>query len=248
MDSVELQWRNSFVRGLKYVKSRKMKYLRGILVVIFLAGWAFLMPGCGDNDQVETEDDSRIPPEVPVREARCDHPTPPNGFLAAVGWMQSIHDDRLDGRSKVEVDWMRLHVTLDDGTKVVLKSDDFSAATSPMTYYGLYQRIPWYAGDKLENMPWTIDNGCLVLKPSNRPDRIFHWWNTSRTLVSHGVCRVWFEARVRITGPALVQAGVDYWKDLTIGYGGFDVNNTEAGVSDWYFESPEWQTIRVGEP
>lgn len=221
---------------------------RGILVVVSLAGLACMMIGCGGSDQVDSKGDSRIPPEVPIREARYDYPTPPNGFLAAVGWMQCIHDDRLDGSSKVEVDWMRLHATLDDGIKVVLKSDDFFASTSPMTYYGLYQRIPWYAGDKLENMPWTIDNGCLVIEPSNRSDRIFHWWNTSRSLVPPGVRRVWFEARVRITGPALVQTGVDYWKDLTIGYGGTDINNTEAGVSDWYFASAEWQIIRVGEP
>jgi hypothetical protein len=48
------------------------------------------------------------------------------------------------------------------------------------------------------------------------------------------------KARVRISSGALLQMGMDYWRNPTIGYasGG---NNHEAGCSNWYFPSDRWQ-------
>jgi hypothetical protein len=34
--------------------------------------------------------------------------------------------------------------------------------------------------------------------------------------------------------------GMDYWRSSTIPYGSGG-NNREAGASNWYFPSPEWQ-------
>jgi hypothetical protein len=41
---------------------------------------------------------------------------------------------------------------------------------------------------------------------------------------------------------------MDYWKNNTIDYGGPNVNNREAGASDWIFEATDWQMVRVGGP
>jgi hypothetical protein len=48
------------------------------------------------------------------------------------------------------------------------------------------------------------------------------------------------KARVRISQGALLQMGFDYWRNSTIEYGPGG-NNREAGASDWYFPSSEWQ-------
>jgi hypothetical protein len=182
------------------------------------------------------------------------HPTPPPGFAAVTGWMQAI-DIRGQGEpSTVEVDWMRLHATV-NGADVVLLEDLFASPNPAMEWYGLYRRDPWFAGDWLESMPFDLQGGAMILQPGLRPDRVFHWWNTApaqnvtRALVPAGTSRIWFEARARIAGGAGVQAGIDYWKDLTAPYAGVNVNNTEAGASDWYGNSTgDWQIIQIPSP
>lgn len=182
------------------------------------------------------------------------HPTPPSGFMAATGWMQAIDIQGQGTPSTVEVDWMRLHATANN-TDMILLGDTFDSRNPLMEWYGLYNRNPWYAGDWLGSMPFSVQNSALILEPSLYPDRIFHWWNTSptqnitRALIPAGTTQVWFEARVRITGGAGVQVGIDYWKDLTAPYAGLNVNNTEAGASDWYGNSSaDWQLIKFPSP
>jgi hypothetical protein len=51
-------------------------------------------------------------------------------------------------------------------------------------------------------------------------------------------------ARVRISSGALLQMGMDSWRSPTIPYGSGG-NNHEAGASNWYFPSPEWQKFRL---
>ncbi len=48
------------------------------------------------------------------------------------------------------------------------------------------------------------------------------------------------KARVRISTGALLQMGMDYWRNPTIGFGSGG-NNHEAGASQWYFPSDDWQ-------
>jgi len=38
----------------------------------------------------------------------------------------------------------------------------------------------------------------------------------------------------------MLQRGMDYWRSPTIPYGSGG-NNHEAGASNWYFPSPDWQ-------
>jgi len=39
-----------------------------------------------------------------------------------------------------------------------------------------------------------------------------------------------------------LQMGMDYWRSPTIPYGSGG-NNHEAGASDWYLPSPQWQEV-----
>ena len=46
-----------------------------------------------------------------------------------------------------------------------------------------------------------------------------------------------------------VQAGIDYWRDLDVQYGGCNVNNREAATSTWHFaDNPDWQLVFAGKP
>jgi hypothetical protein len=93
-------------------------------------------------------------------------------------------------------------------------------------------------------MPVTHDaaNHAAVLAVGRRADRVWHFWSPSpRAAIPTGSlegCTV--TARVKISPGALLQMGMDYWRTPTIGYG-TGGNNHEAGASNWYFPSEQWQ-------
>jgi hypothetical protein len=93
-------------------------------------------------------------------------------------------------------------------------------------------------------MPLTYDQSShsVVLRVGQSPDRVWHFWSPSpRAALPSGKlegCTV--KARVRISQGALLQMGVDYWRSPTIAYGPGG-NNHEAGASNWYFPSEQWQ-------
>jgi hypothetical protein len=80
------------------------------------------------------------------------------------------------------------------------------------------------------------------LNVGERPERVWHFWAASpRAAIPSGRldgCAV--TVRARISKGALLQIGFDYWHDPTTGYGSGG-NNHEAGASDWYFPSDQWQ-------
>jgi len=45
---------------------------------------------------------------------------------------------------------------------------------------------------------------------------------------------------VKISRGALLQMGMDYWRNPAVGFGAGG-NNQEAGASNWYFPSDRWQ-------
>jgi hypothetical protein len=220
------------------------KNILGFVVLVLL----LILNGCGGGSPETSSTAQFAPTESPHKSAYFRYSTAPSGFSAVVGWMQAIDIKGAGVPNKVEVDWMKLHAVA-NGVDTVIYEENFDAHTAEMDSYGLYNRNPWFEGDKLAGMPFSVQDSMLVLEPSTVPNRVFHWWDTTRSLVPSNYDRIWFEARVRISGGAGVQTGIDYWKDLTAPYAGLDVNNTEAGVSDWFGNSTsDWQIISVGRP
>jgi len=115
---------------------------------------------------------------------------------------------------------------------------------------GLYRRYPWFGTDVHEPIPLTYseDHSGVILRVGRRPERVWHFWAASaRTSLPSGHlegCTV--KTRVRISNGALLQVGFDYWRNSTVGYGSGG-NNHEAGASDWYFPSPEWQEAKFSD-
>ncbi len=195
--------------------------------------------------------DVRMPPELSQYHEYCRLTLPPAGFSAALPWMQTLHNGGENDSSMVEVDYLKITVRggLSDGD--VLFEDDYSTDLTLTGYDhgGTYLRYPFFYDEETYHwaMPAEIFGGNLIVQPDGSYwNRAFHWWTSSRATVPGDAEYLEAECRFRITGDACVQLGIDFWRDLTAGYAGLDVNNTEAGVSDFYFNTGtdgEWQTV-----
>lgn len=183
--------------------------------------------------------DPRIPEEVSYKAGYVNAVPAPPGFSSAMLWGIAIADTRASdyGSATVEVAETQLSCRA-DGKDVVLNDD------AAKIRGGLFRRIPWFGTNAYEPMAQDEQNQAVVLRVGRRADRIWHFWSASpRAVLPPGNlagCTV--TARVRISSGALLQMGMDYWRDANVGYG-TGGNNHEAGASNWYFPSPRWQEV-----
>jgi len=218
------------------------------LVLAILLGLA----GCGGNEEGSDRSANTlsVPDYVPsaVRQEWLRVLSPPPGATAVLFWGVALHDTRGAGTSEVLVDWERLLCRV--GTQdIEVDRNDFGQNMPG----GLCLKRPWCA-DMVDGLPVSIDtlHGAAVLQPALRPDHVFHWWGTyawpeGRPAIPMGATRCWVEARVKITGPALVQIGFDWYPSRT-GAGGAAGGVVEGAVSNWIGASNEWQVLSVGRP
>jgi hypothetical protein len=183
--------------------------------------------------------DPRVPEEASYKAGYVNSTPAPEGFSSVLLWGIAIADTRVAGYAgaTIEVAWTQLSCRA-DGREIVLNDDRGSVRG------GLYRRNPWFGSDEHEPMPLLRDaaGGAVVLRVGQRPDRVWHFWPTSpRAALPAGRlegCTV--KARVKVSPGALLQMGMDYWRNPTVGYGAGG-NNHEAGASNWYFPSERWQ-------
>lgn len=183
--------------------------------------------------------DVRVPEEASYKSGYVNSTLAAEGFSSVLLWGIAIADTRVPGymTSTVEVAWTQLSCRA-DGREVVLNDDRGSVRG------GLYRRNPWFGSDEHESLPPAFDlpNHAVVLRVGTRADRVWHFWPPSpRAALPAGRlegCAV--RARVKISPGALLQMGMDYWRNPTVGYGAGG-NNHEAGASNWYFPSERWQ-------
>jgi IPT/TIG domain len=182
--------------------------------------------------------DPRVPDEVSYK-AGYVNPTPaPGGFSSVQLWGIAIADKRVSGYESATVEIARTQLTCRVNGKEVVLNDDAGKVRG-----GLYQRNPWFATNRSEPMPLSYDteNQAVILEVGKRADRVWHFWSASpRPALPSGRlegCTV--KAWMKISGAALFQMGMDYWRDPTVPYA--PGNNHEAGASNWYFPSERWQ-------
>jgi hypothetical protein len=184
------------------------------------------------------QSDSRIPDEVRYKSAYINSPKPPD-FSSATLWGIAIADTRVPGYEPAHVEIARTKLTCRVDGKDFILNDDHAAVRG-----GLYSRHPWFATDAHDPIPlaYTENHTAVILRVGQTPDRVWHFWSASpRAALPPGHlqgCTV--TARVKISRGALLQMGMDYWRNPTIGYGNGG-NNHEAGASNWYFPSQHWQ-------
>jgi len=182
--------------------------------------------------------DPRIPEEVSYKAGYVNSEPAPPGFTSIMLWGIAIADTRVAGyeSAKVEVRRMQLSCRVDDRELPLI--DDIAKLRG-----GLYRRSPWFAHNQSEVMPTPYDqvDHAVILPVGQRSDRVWHFWSASpRPPLPEGRlqgCTVM--ALVKISKGALLQMGMDYWRNATVPYA--PGNNHEAGASNWYFPSDGWQ-------
>jgi hypothetical protein len=163
----------------------------------------------------------------------------PADFTSAMLWGIAIADTRAAhfDQAQVEIAETRLSCRV-DGKDVILNHDRGEVRG------GLYRRIPWFGTDTHTSMPlaYSDDHRSVILNVGAQPERVWHFWAASPrvTLPPGHLENCTVIVRARISSGALLQVGMDYWRNSTVGYGAGG-NNHEAGASDWYFPSPDWQ-------
>ena len=183
--------------------------------------------------------DPRVPDEVSYKAGYVNPVPPPREFKSALLWGIAIADTRVPGyeTATVEIASIQLSCRV-NGEDVVLNQDAGEVRG------GLYRRNPWFGTDQHDPMPVIHDllSHATILSVGQRGDRVWHFWSASPrvTLPSGNLEGCTVKARVKISPGALLQIGMDYWRNSTIGYGPGG-NNHEAGASNWYFPSEQWQ-------
>jgi hypothetical protein len=183
--------------------------------------------------------DPRVPDEVSYKAGYVNPVPPPRDFKSALLWGIAIADTRVPGHESAEVEITSTQLTCRVNGKDVILNDDQGSVRG-----GLYRRQPWFGTDQHDPMLVTHDvaNHTVVLPVGQRPDRVWHFWSASprAALPPGNLAGCTVKARVKISPGALLQMGMDYWRSPTIAYGSGG-NNHEAGASNWYFPSSQWQ-------
>ncbi len=181
----------------------------------------------------------------------------PAGFSekpAAVGWAQVATTTEQGGQDGIAfIDYLRLIEVGEHGNEKIIAEENYEENNSlslDKKKGGLYGRQPsWFANDKHEPIQNScLENGFLVLKAYETPEKILHWW-TARAEVKNGSRHV-VEARFKLQGKVCLQLGLDYWKDLKADWNGWHkecvgTNNCEGFISDWHCSSDGFKTIRA---
>jgi len=212
-------------------------------IIIFLLLLPFLLISCIK----EQPENNIIPEEVAHKKGYIKYLTPPNNFKAVTGWITAIHNRTSSEASYIEIDYIRLYGRI-NGSDFLVSSNDYK---DNIAEGGLCMRQPWFGSNDNTPIPYEfLNNDYLVLRTSSKPDNVWHIWNKQwpRAEVPSNIERCWLEVRCKITGSALIQLGMDYWREPTSEWAGYNVNNIESGVSDWYYKSDEWLILNYAKP
>jgi hypothetical protein len=192
-----------------------------------------------DAGSAHKEIDARIQPEVPwithYSIPTSNYPSTSTHRAVKV-WLQALHDYRYPASSsQVEVDYIELFKKIGNQNVSIAREDYNGSFTGDEG--GLYKRYPFFCDDSSTIMPTTIESGILKFAPSDNQRKVFHFW------IQPGSERVagdsyYALAKVKITGPASIQIGMDFTPDSVS-----DSNHIEIGASDWYFDSSAWQDV-----
>lgn len=174
--------------------------------------------------------------------------SPPSEFQAANAWLIAIHDARQPELSLVEIDYIRLFVRI-EGRDILVGSNEYDGSPGGGK---LYSRRPWFGSRNDSEFQVAQLSGSIIIHPSRFPDELYHLWiasSPSNPRIPADADLLWMEARVRIEGPALVQGGIDFFRDdRPVDLVVTPSSMREAGASHWFCAAPDWQIVSLGKP
>ena len=167
-----------------------------------------------------------IPPDVitPLRMGSVTWVLPPSGWSSAGAWIHLLHDSRLPGPSSVDVEFVELYAGT--GASSVPLAIESPTMGTGLDWLKTVVRVPWYSS--YADQPFNSAQPTVTFLPGADPTRFLHTGGLRATAFPPGMTHCWMRARVHITGPALVQGGIDYWNSPS------GSSNVRAGASDWY--------------
>jgi hypothetical protein len=181
--------------------------------------------------------DDRIPAEVHHRYPYLNTQLPQANHVRISGWLQALTDNNIIGDSKIEVDYIRVY-GWNGNDSVLLVAHEYNSY-DPNNDGGLYLRYPFFPEgfDQHSRMPGSAKDGILTFYPSDVRDSVWHWWSHWHdTPIAFNFDSYKMISRIRITGHAVVQGGIDFRDAAEKTY--------ELGVTDWYYENGgEWQEV-----
>ena len=205
------------------------------LITFFLIGIVF--NSCENTGQSVSNTDTQIPQDAPQRTPQIILQSPPYGFQCFEGWLQAVTlvpGEYNDGY--VQVDWMKIVEKATDGGESDVYFEDytnFPERQLDTTEGALYARYPsWFANNHLDSMSNSIvKNGYLYVYAGQTPDRVCHWW--TQRINWRPSYTYYIEIRANIHGNVAIQLGADFWKDITSGWCGLNLCNSEAHHGKW---------------
>jgi len=207
-----------------------------------------------NENEFQTVEENRIiinksiPPELITDKQLVRIASAPDQFPYALPWMQALYMGDNEEQSTVDLDYLKLYAMVSGTAEIILSDEYFYPPSSTFIFkHGkLFNRYPFFynEADTEPMLVFSRKNGIISFHPDEKPNRVWHWWGSKRIKVPESADYLILEARVKITGPAIVQPGLDFWNSEKTIYGGYNVNNTESGIGNVYFASDDWQIIR----
>lgn len=183
--------------------------------------------------------------------------TTPEAFSSVVGWINVASAlPCMPGMTEAVIEIRSLKLIEQDasGSETVIKEIRFVSEmeAAKAIESGLFPRVPTWFGETEGSTDMAIDmiqDGAWRIDPGQASLRVYHAWTAPRSVARPGA-RYFVEAETKIRGAARLQLGIDYWRDATVPYNGYDKscqkNNCEAWVSDWYSDTHgKFVTIRA---
>lgn len=178
----------------------------------------------------------------------------PEGYSALVGWINAVTavpcSDENAPSPRVEIRALRIIAKNQLGNERIIAEID--PREKKQLVGRLFPRVPQWFGEtegksEIDITERRIDR--LTLDLGRAPLRVYHAWTEPRITIDP-TDEHFIEIEASITETARLQVGIDYWRDLSSDYAGWDATctssmNCEGWVSDWYGNTyGEFKTFR----
>lgn len=195
-----------------------------------------------------------IPNGAIWKQEKIRQETTPAGFTTVVGWINAATVRPCIADKDARIDIRRIRVIQHDmqtGRETVVQ--DVAPADNPLGFErSLFPRVPtWFVGKGPEAQYIDhLQDGALSIDLTRAPRRIYHGWTAPRSQALPGSTYV-VEIEAKISGDARLQLGIDYWRNGSDPYNGYDdhcngTNNCEGWISKWYGDTNgEFVTFRA---